>query len=129
MTDTVPSGTATNHDHIPADVFNTAMMAAFPGLPDGMSLDQAGRRIAAALNAVTPLIEQRVRDQLRERIAADCAARADCYNHPEIWLPDSQSPDAIAARAMQQAWNTAARLIRDGQIPAEPASDDEDCER
>lgn len=59
MTDTAPTGAATNHDHIPADVFNTAMMAAFPGLPDGMSLDEAGRRIAAALNAVTPLIEQR----------------------------------------------------------------------
>ena len=62
---------------------------------------------------------------LRARIAADCAQRADYYNHPEIWKPQSQSPDAIAARAMQQAWSTAARLIRSGEIPAEHVQDGE----
>lgn len=59
----IPFGAATNHDRIPADVFDAAMMAAFPGLPHGMSLDEAGRRIAAALNTVWPLIEQQVRER------------------------------------------------------------------
>ncbi len=65
-----PSGTATSHDRIPADVFNTAMAAAFPGLPEGMSLDEAGRRVAAALNATRPVIEQRVREHIADEIQA-----------------------------------------------------------
>ena len=59
--DQVPAGAATNHDRLPAHVFDAALAAAFPGLPVTMTLDQAARRIAAALNAAWPLIEREVR--------------------------------------------------------------------
>lgn len=62
--DQIPVGDATNHDRLPAHIFNAALMAAFPGLPATMTLDQAGRRVAAALNAAWPLIEQDIRAQI-----------------------------------------------------------------
>ena len=40
--DQIPVGDATNHDRLPAHIFNAALMAAFPGLPATMTLDQAG---------------------------------------------------------------------------------------
>lgn len=69
--DQVPAGDATNHDRLPAHIFDAALMAAFPGLPATMTLDQAGRRVAAALNAAWPLIEQEV----RAKFAIEPAAR------------------------------------------------------
>lgn len=62
--DQVPVGDATNHDGLPAHIFNAALNAAFPGLPATMTLDQAGRRVAAALNAAWPLIEHDIRAQI-----------------------------------------------------------------
>ncbi|ACU71846.1 hypothetical protein Caci_2937 [Catenulispora acidiphila DSM 44928] len=55
---------------IPGDILNAASMAAFPGLPDGMSLDEANRRVAAALETTWPLIEQ----YWRLRIAGEITA-------------------------------------------------------
>lgn len=86
-------------------------------------LTQHPGRAAAArfpIDELWTLLDERTdQGNLVERIADDCAQRAGYYDHPEIWLPESQAPDAIAARAMQQAWATAARLIRAGEIPGE----------
>lgn len=115
----IPSGAVTNHDRLPSDVFDAAMMAAFPGLPQCMTLDEAGRLVAAALNAAWPLIEHRIRGQVADELDESAGA----YD-PAIWRPDSPHPDAIAARAMRHAYTTAARLTRRG------TTDDEDtgCE-
>lgn len=42
---------------IPEHILNAASMAAFPGLPAGMTLAEANRRVEAALQAAWPLIE------------------------------------------------------------------------
>lgn len=66
--DQVPVGDATNHDGLPPHIFAAALNAAFPGLPATMTLDQAGRRVAAALNAAWPLIEQEIRVRIEQQM-------------------------------------------------------------
>lgn len=73
MTDHSPVGDATNHDRLPAHIFDSAFMAAFPGLPETMTMDQAARRVAAALNAAWPLIERDVRAQIAREITGDAS--------------------------------------------------------
>lgn len=70
MTDHSPTGDATNHDRLPDHIFDAAFMAAFPGLPETVTMDQAARRVAAALNAAWPLIEQDIRAQIAREIIA-----------------------------------------------------------
>lgn len=71
MTDHSPAGDVTNHDRLPAHIFDAAFMAAFPGLPETVTMDQAARRVAAALNAAWPLIERDVRAQIAHETAGD----------------------------------------------------------
>jgi hypothetical protein len=71
VTDPSPTGDATNHDRLPAHIFNAAFIAAFPGLPETMTMDQAARRVAAALNAAWPLIERDVRARIAREITGD----------------------------------------------------------
>jgi hypothetical protein len=71
VTDYSPTGDATNHDRLPDHIFDAAFMAAFPGLPETMTMDQAARRVAAALNAAWPLIERDVRAQIAHEITGD----------------------------------------------------------
>ncbi len=71
MTDHSPTGDATNHDRLPDHIFDAAFMAAFPGLPETMTMDQAARRVAAALNAAWPLIERDVRAQIAREITGN----------------------------------------------------------
>lgn len=110
MTAPIPSGAATNHDRIPDAVFDAAMIAAFPALPDGMGLDEAARRIAAALNATRPLVER----DLRTRLADSLDRFADEHYPEDVFTPGSTQPDGVAGNAMRHAYHTAARMIRDG---------------
>jgi hypothetical protein len=84
------------------------MDAGFPGLPDGMSLEEAHRRTRAIVNAVLPLHEQAVRERIatalkqisseRKTAAYECA---DERYHPLMGESGAY-------------WN-AARLIREGK--------------
>jgi len=95
---------------IPPGAFKAASLAAFPGLPDALPLEQAERRTAAALNTAYPLIEA----DLRTRIADALDAFADEQYPPDVFTPGSTKPDGVAGTAMRHAYHQAARMIRDG---------------
>ena len=63
-----PEGRPGDKTRIPARIFEAASMAAFGGLPAGIPLDQAERRVAAALNTAWPLIEQQIREEIAGQI-------------------------------------------------------------
>jgi hypothetical protein len=50
------------------DALDAAVDAAFPGLPADMTMDEARRRVAKALEAAFPRIERAVLDGACERI-------------------------------------------------------------
>ena len=81
---------------LPDGWLELCMDAGFPGLPEGMSLEEAERRIRAIVNAVLPRHEQQVRAQL---LAEQEQERQDAY-----------------ARAEQEFINTWNAAPRDGAI-------------
>lgn len=66
-----PDGRPGDKTRIPGDVFRAALDAAFPGLPEYMTLEEAERRVAAALNDVWPRIERRLREQVAREILSE----------------------------------------------------------
>lgn len=93
---------------LPDGWLQICMDAGFPGLPGGMSLEEAERRIRAIVNAVLPLHEQKLRELIAEalkRISNDREAAAhECAD--ERYHPLMGESGAY--------WN-AARLIREGK--------------
>jgi hypothetical protein len=93
---------------LPNGWLELCMDAGFPGLPEGMSLEESERRIRAIVNAVLPLHEQQVRERIAEalkRISSDRETAAhECAD--ERYHPLMGESGAY--------WN-AARLIREGK--------------
>lgn len=93
---------------LPDGWLELCMDAGFPGLPAGMSLEEAERRILAIVNVVLPRHEHMVRERISiavERISDECGQHAKEY-------ADERSP---VLGAEEGAYWNAARLIREGK--------------
>lgn len=53
---------------LPDGWLRLCMDAGFPGLPAGMSVEEAHRRIRAIVNSILPLHEQLVREQVAKEV-------------------------------------------------------------
>jgi len=95
------------------DLVRLGLDNAFPGLPEGLSLEHAERSIRAALAAVLPLYERRLRQLIAEEIQHPLLMVGDKESStvvgPEYFdalLPDLDAPDEPNERV-----RNAARLL------------------
>ncbi len=96
-------------------------------------LGAAGRANAVALGyhrglllapkGLTREVIGRVLAEQRETIAAGLESVARDQYPPQVFRPDSELPDGIAGTAMRHAYETAARLIREGRLPGDDGDD------
>ena len=84
---------------LPDGWLELCMDAGFPGLPAGMSLEEAERRIRAIVNAVLPLHEQMVRSAVASELEQHAYRAA---------VADVDGPECVEART----WTAAAEVAR-----------------
>lgn len=114
---------------IPDAIVRAASIAAFPGLPEGMSLEEADRRVAAALRAAWPLIEEHVsvrRDRLQ---TSPTSAELPTFQWGEsltgtngrILVPLNQNGETVADLELgPDSADTLAAMLADAAGPDEP---------
>lgn len=97
------------------DLVRLGLDNAFPGLPEGLSLEHAERSIRAALAAALPLYERRLRQRIAEEIQhplLTIATRDDATVVPAPYfdelVADLDAPDGPNGRTRE-----AARRLRD----------------
>jgi len=84
---------------LPDGWMQICMDAGFPGLPAGMSLEEAERRIRAIVNAVLPRHEQMVRGAVAGKLEQHAYLAA---------VADVDGPECVEART----WTAAAEVAR-----------------
>jgi len=84
---------------LPDGWLELCMDAGFPGLPAGMSLEEAERRIRAIVNAVLPLHEQMVRSAVASELEQHAYRAA---------VADVDGTECVEART----WTAAAEIAR-----------------
>ena len=90
--------------------FKAAMAAAWPGLPDGVSLEQAERRTLAALNAAYPHTDAAcVLDDIaakRELLALWQETQAGVYSPDANRLAEDMLEQLLAPYGKRAVWNS-----------------------
>ncbi len=68
---------------LPDGWLRLCMDAGFPGMPAGMTLEEAHRRVRAIVNTILPLHEQRIREQIAKEVRYGGPTRVSPLDHQE----------------------------------------------
>lgn len=96
---------------VPDSVIDAAMDAAWPGLPDGMTIGEARRRTVAALNAAYPHLPDLLDKAERDAIAPVMEAACERIRQYGVDTGDRQTAAAYE-RLLREHWDIRSALAK-----------------